>query len=133
MLSKIVMATALMLGSGMLANGTLMILAPEAWYWKVPGVADRGAFNQHFIRDIGINYLLIGMAFIGGAVYVKHRILLWLMPTSWLTGHALFHGWEVLVGICSPAAMLQDFMGVTLPALLGIALILLATRQMQSE
>jgi len=115
--------TALLLGLVILANGVFMLAAPESWYWLVPGVPDRGPFNQHFVRDIGFIYALAGAAFIYGAVYTRHQLALWLIPTAWLTLHAIFHIWEVVVGICGPESLLEDFAGVTLPALLGISLI----------
>jgi len=116
-------ALALLLGLAAMGNGVFMILAPETWYWLVPGVPDRGPFNQHFLRDIGMIYLLIGVAFIYGAIYLRYRLLLWLLPTAWLVAHALFHIWEVLVGICGPESLLEDFSGVTVPALLAVWLL----------
>ncbi|WP_409524459.1 hypothetical protein [Nitrincola sp. MINF-07-Sa-05] len=106
-----------------LINGLLMTFSPEAWYWLVPGVPGRGPFNQHFVRDIGINYMLIGVAFIAGAMLVKQRRVLWLMPAAWLTGHAIIHVWEVIVGICGTISLIEDFAGVTLPALLALSLV----------
>jgi hypothetical protein len=120
MIRPLHLAVAALLAVILLINGTVMLLVPEAWYWQVPGVADRGPFNQHFIRDIGIVYCLMGVSFMLGLSRVAERPLLWLAPSCWLAGHALFHIWEVLVGICSPTAMLEDFAGVTLPALLGL-------------
>ena len=114
---------AIALGVAAIANGVFMTFAPESWYWAVPGVPDRGPFNQHFVRDIGILYALIGGAFVVGAVRRAQRVLCWGLPTAWLGGHALFHVWEVAVGICGPEALVVDFGGVTLPALLGALLV----------
>ena len=50
-------------------------------------------------------------------------MLLWVVPTGWLVCHAIFHVWEVLVGLCSPEFLLMDFNGVTLPALLALGLV----------
>jgi hypothetical protein len=133
MIGRTALLIALVMGVLMIANGTIMILAPEPWYWQVPGVPDRGPFNQHFVRDIGINYALIGASFILGVHYRQHRWVFWLAATAWLGGHALFHVWEVIVGICSPAAMLEDFAGVTLPALVGCWLVFLARRETTSD
>ena len=126
-------ATAILLGLAALANGVFMTIAPEAWYWLVPGVPDRGPFNQHFLRDIGMNYMLIGAAFIYGSMYVKRRLLLWMVPTAWLVSHAIFHVWEVLVGICEPEALIVDFGGVTLPALIAMALVYVSYKVQVSE
>ncbi len=123
MSGKIATGLAIVLGVLLVANGVYMITAPEPWYWMVPGVPDRGPFNQHFVRDIGFIYLLMGAAFIAGAVYQTHRLQLWLLPALWLVCHALFHIWEVIVGICGPASLVEDFAGVTLPALLAVGLL----------
>jgi hypothetical protein len=128
MKDRIVTASALLLGFVMLANGTWQLAAPEGWYWAIPGVPDRGPFNQHFVRDLGIIYSLSGVGLIAGALRPPQRLALWWAPAFWLVGHALFHVWEVLAGICGPASLLQDFAGVTLPALLALALLVHAGR-----
>ena len=133
MLDKFSTTLALLLGLAALANGVLMTLAPESWYWLVPGVPERGAFNQHFLRDIGINYMLIGAAFVCGAIYPAQRLILWWVPTAWLVGHALFHVWEVLVGICGPASLFEDFAGVTLPALVALGLLYYSAKVPKDE
>lgn len=116
----IVVAT--LLGLGMAANGVFMLAAPLDWYVAVPGVTSTGAFNQHFIRDIGIIFVMTGGAYMVGAFRADLRLLLWAMATIWYSGHALFHLWEIAVGICSPSAFPRDFPAVTLPALIGIGL-----------
>lgn len=123
MLEKLVFGVALVLALAMLANGIFMAAAPESWYWLVPGVPDRGPFNQHFVRDIGFIYALGGAAFAYGAIYSQQRLLIWSLPTAWLVVHAGFHVWEVIVGICGPESLIEDFAGVTVPALLGLLLI----------
>jgi hypothetical protein len=92
----------------------------------VPGVTTTGPFNQHFIRDIGLIFLLLGAAFVAGAARPEWRVVLWGASSLWLTGHALFHFWEVAVGICAPSAIPRDFPAVTLPAILGLLLTLWA-------
>ena len=105
-------------------NGLFMIIAPLAWYELVPGVTNTGFFNQHFVRDIGIIQLFIGIAFAIGLVVPERRVGLWAVATVWLSAHALFHFWEVAVGICSPSVIPRDFPAVTMPALFGIVLTL---------
>lgn len=122
-MNKIVIAASMLLGLSSIVNGTLMVLTPESWYWLVPGVPDRGPFNQHFVRDIGFLYLLMGAAFIYGALVVKYREALWSMSAAWLSVHAVFHVWEVAVGICGPQSLIEDFAGVTLPALIALWLV----------
>ncbi|GAB59443.1 hypothetical protein [Rheinheimera nanhaiensis] len=129
MLNHFVTTSAALLGLAALINGSIMLVAPEFWYWQVKGVAERGAYNQHFLRDIGLIYLLSGIAFVYGAIKPKHRPALWLVPSGWLLGHALFHLWEVLIGICDSASIWDDFYGVTIPALLATVLLYTSYRQ----
>lgn len=120
---------ALLLGVAAEANGLLMLVAPEAWYVAVPGVTTTGPFNQHFVRDIGLIFLFIGTAFLTGAALPHYRIVLWAAPTLWLGGHALFHFWEVAVGICGPSVIVRDFPAVTLPAIIGTVLVVWAVAE----
>ena len=115
------------------ANGLFMLIAPEAWYEFVPGVTDTGFFNQHFIRDIGLIQLFLGVAFGVGLAQPDRRIGLWLVATLWLGAHAVFHLWEVAVGICSPSVLLRDFPAVSLPAIVGAILTLWAIRQQRAR
>ena len=102
------------------ANGLFMLVAPAAVVRvRCPGVTDTGFFNQHFIRDIGIIQLFLGVAFGVGLAVPERRVGLWLVATLWLAAHAFFHLWEVAVGICAPSALLRDFPAVSLPAIIG--------------
>jgi hypothetical protein len=109
-------------GLFLFGNGLFMLTVPRAWYYFVPGVTNTGSFNQHFIRDIGIIQMFLGAAFGIGMIRPALRVELWAAATLWLIAHAVFHLWEVTVGICSPSVILRDFPAVTLPALIGIAL-----------
>jgi hypothetical protein len=123
-MSRIVLGIAILLGTGAIANGIFMLISPVNWYFAVPGVTTTGPFNQHFIRDIGLIFLGVGAAFLLGAMRPVYRTVSWGAAATWLSGHALFHFWEVAVGICGPSALLRDFLAVTLPALLAIAITL---------
>ena len=115
------------------ANGLFMLVAPLAWYQFVPGVPETGFFNQHFIRDIGIIQLFLGVAFLIGMIRPERRIGLWGAATLWLTAHAVFHLWEVAVGICSPSVIPRDFPAVTLPAIFGAVLTVWAINHSRAE
>jgi uncharacterized protein YjeT (DUF2065 family) len=108
------------------ANGLFMLVAPEVWYEFVAGVTDTGFFNQHFIRDIGIIQLSLGVAFGISMIRPELRVPLWAAATLWLIAHAVFHLWEVAVSICSPSAIPRDFPTVTLPAIFGVMVTLWA-------
>jgi hypothetical protein len=126
------LAVAVLFGVALGANGVFMLVSPESWYFVVPGVTSTGPFNQHFLRDIGLIFLFLGGAFLVGTARPQFRILLWAAPTIWLCGHALFHFWEVAVGICSPSVIPRDFPAVTLPAIIGVALTIWAIRNVHS-
>jgi hypothetical protein len=125
-MKSLCLGLATLLGVALLANGVYMLVSPEAWYVAVPGVTTTGPFNQHFLRDIGLIFLFLGGAFLVGVARPDLRVVFWTAATLWLSGHALFHFWEVAVGICSSAAIPRDFPAVTLPAIIGIVLTLWA-------
>lgn len=129
MLRSLCLGLAALFGAALLANGIFMLVSPQNWYFAVPGVTSTGPFNQHFLRDIGLIFLFIGGAFLAGVARPRFRVLLWGGATIWLSGHALFHFWEVAAGICSASVIPRDFPAVTLPALVGMALTLWAFRQ----
>src|SRR5258708_942717 len=110
-------------------NGVFMLIAPAQWYEFVPGVTDTGFYNQHFIRDIGIIQLFLGVAFGIGMFQQVRRVGLGAAGPLWLGAHAMFHFWEVAVGICAPSAFPRDFPAVTLPAILGVVLTIWAIRR----
>lgn len=121
-MSRGVLGIATLLGIGAVANGIFMLVSPANWYFAVPGVTTTGPFNQHFVRDIGLIFLGVGAAFLLGVMRPLYRSVAWGAAAIWLSGHALFHLWEVAVGICGPSAMLRDFPAVTLPALLAVGI-----------
>lgn len=128
MLKTTCIGLGVLLGLGAMANGAFMLASPDGWYLAVPGVTTTGPYNQHFIRDIGLIFIFMGLAFLIGAARPHLRLFLWGAATLWLSGHALFHVWEVLVGICGPSALVRDFGAVSLPAILGWGLTLWAAR-----
>ena len=129
MLRPICIGLAILLGLAAAANGAFMLALPDGWYLAVPGVTTTGPFNQHFIRDIGLIFLLLGAGLLVGAARPRLRALLWTGAAVWLCGHALFHFWEVAVGICAASAISRDFPAVTLPAVLTSLLAIWAFRE----
>jgi hypothetical protein len=126
---KLVTTVAVVLGALLFANAVSQLIVPEAWYGFVPGVSDRGPYNPHFVRDIGIIYAICGVGLVLGGLQPAHRLALWWVPAVWLGAHALFHLWEIAAGYAGIASLAEDFMGVTVPALLTIALLVYAVRE----
>ena len=131
MVRFVCLAAAVVMGLAAIANGLFMLASPEGWYHAVPGVTTTGPFNQHFVRDIGLIYVLAGAGYLTGAAKPRARVALWGVPTLWLFAHALFHLWEVAVGISQHSAMARDFAAVTLPALIGAAITIWAAKEPQ--
>lgn len=118
----LILLFAAVLGAGAAANDVFMLADPANWYFAVPSVTTTGPFDQRFVRDIGLIFLLIGAAMVSGALITGQRVTLWAAAGIWLAGHAVLHTWEVSVGICGPDAIARDFPAVTLPALVAIPL-----------
>lgn len=111
-----------LMASGLAANGLVMLAAPFAWYHAVPGVIYTGPLNLHFVRDIGAAYLAAALGLAWRATRGNPAAPAALIGALWLLLHAGVHLAETLAGICGWGQWLQDLPGVTLPALLALAL-----------
>lgn len=110
-----------LLAAFLAANGLFMLLAPQAWYHAVPGVAATGPLNLHFVRDIGCAYAVAALGLGWRALAVSG----WpaaLAGALFLLLHAGVHVAETLMGICGTDVLLRDAPGVILPAVLALAL-----------
>ena len=85
------------LGLSLAANGLIMLAVPAAWYAAVPGVPATGPFNAHFVRDIGVAYLVTGVAL---TFFARDRAArpAALAGTAFLALHALVHLWDAAAG-----------------------------------
>ena len=111
-----------MLAAGLAANGLWMLFAPQPWYHAVPGVADTGPLNLHFVRDIGCAYLVAAAGLAWRAVEPTRGAGAALLGAAFLAMHAGVHIAETLLGICGWGALLRDVPGVVLPAFGALAL-----------
>jgi alkylhydroperoxidase family enzyme len=116
-----------LLAAPLAANAAYMIFAAQAWYQSVPGVADTGPFNHHFVGDIGFAYLAAAGALFAGSLKPRSLAALALPAAIFLAGHALLH----LIGYGKHAeagsTWLTEAYGIYLPALLTLWLALPAT------
>ena len=114
-----------------LANGTFMLTAPFAWYDMVGTVRATGPANGHFLRDIGIAYVVSGALLSYGAANLALRWGAALAGAAWLMLHGALHVWEVSKGICSATIFWQEALGtlgLPLIALIGVAIVLFRMR-----
>ena len=71
-------------------NGLFMLVAGSLWYQTVPGVPDTGPYNPHFVQDIGVAFLVAGLALAARA----WRPRFWpaaVAGAGFLAAHALLH------------------------------------------
>ena len=98
-----------------LANGSVMVLTAQSWWESVPGVVDTGAFNEHFVRDVGAAYLASGIGLAWFAAWPRERAAA-LVALTFLGLHALFHmiefaegrgggGVAAVLGVIAPTAI----------------------------
>jgi len=114
---------------GNLANGAWMLADPAGWYAGVPAaVPDFGPLNEHFVRDLGAVFTVLGIA-LGWAAFVPTlRVPMLAIVTLFYGLHALVHVYDTLRGLVGPAHWAIDFPGVYLPALLLVAMTVAAAR-----
>ena len=104
-------------------NGLWMLFFAQNWFDTLPaGLHDTGPINKHFVHDVGLVYLLCGIALIWCAQYLKDSFYLFLSVMLFFTGHALIHIVEILVGLLPPSHWLIDLPLIFIPALILIVL-----------
>lgn len=114
-------------------NGLFMLWDPIGWYEAVPGVTRTGPPNAHFIRDIGLIYVMVaGLLGLAVARPAQRRFLTGI-AALWISGHGLFHVWEWLAGVCTFDQFMTDAPGVILPAVILTILALLPTQRTQTH
>ena len=106
-------------GLGLIANGLTMLAVPEAWYALVPGVAQTGPLNPHFVRDVGAAYLVAGGTLVWFAIDRAARPAA-LAGAAFLAIHAAIHVWDAAAGREHAHQLLVDLPAVFLPPALAI-------------
>jgi cytochrome c biogenesis protein CcdA len=111
-----------------------MLLAPQSWYNDLPaGVPDTGPYNGHFIRDLGLVFVLIGASFIWAASRLHQSRPIILVITAFFTGHALLHVWDLTSSRLPHSHWKMDAPAVFLPAILLILLNFIPQRYLKQD
>ena len=106
-----------------LINGIWMLAAPESWYKDLPAaVPDTGPYNGHFIRDLGVVFVLIGAGFFWCAARLHQSKPVLLVITLFFVGHAILHVLDLLESRLPHSHWRIDAPAVFLPALTLIIL-----------
>ena len=96
-----------------IANGLMMLVAGPFWYRSVPGAAETGPFNPHFVQDIGAAFLVSGLAL----AVRTWRPVYWpaaVAGAGFLAAHGLIYLVAIVFGHDHHAAF--DFVAVVLPS-----------------
>jgi hypothetical protein len=96
-----------------LFNGLAMLVAGPLWYETVPGVSETGPFNPHFVQDIGVAFLVAGLALAARAWRPRY----WpaaVAGAGFLAAHALIHLVMIAGGHTHHAAF--DLFVIVLPS-----------------
>ena len=110
-------------GLGNLANGLWMLADPAGWYHTLPAaVPDFGPLNEHFVRDIGCIFVLIGAGLVWAAVRPGLRLAACIVAAGFSGLHALVHVLDTARGLVGPEHWMIDVPGVYGPALLLVGL-----------
>ncbi|HWN08929.1 MAG TPA: hypothetical protein VNO50_06555 [Pyrinomonadaceae bacterium] len=113
-----------------LFNGAWMLLFPQSWYNDLPAdVPHTGPFNAHFVRDLGVAFLVAGVSFAWSARNIDRSYPVHIGLTIFFTGHALIHLLDIATGHLPTTHWLIDIPGVFLPALLMTVLALPRVRR----
>ena len=121
-------------GLGNLANGMWMLADPRGWYLTLPAsVPDFGPLNEHFVRDIGSAFTMLGVGLLWGAVRPAVRLPVLVMVTLFSGLHALVHVFDTARGLVGPAHWLIDLPAVYAPTLVLIALTILLARRSEGR
>jgi hypothetical protein len=106
-------------GLSNLLNGLWMLASPPHWYENLPAaVPDFGPLNEHFVRDIGCIFVLLGAALVWAAFVPRWRVAACAGAAGFAVLHALVHVIDTARGLVGPEHWAIDLPGVYLPAVL---------------
>lgn len=101
-----------------LGNGIYMLVAPGHWFHEMPaGIPDTGPMNPHFVRDVGVVYVLSGGGLLWAAFNFVHGYSVVVMVTLFYAGHAALHVFDIVAGHLPAEHWVVDFIGVFFPAI----------------
>ena len=115
---------------GHLANGLWMLAAPRHWYITLPAaVPDFGPLNEHFVRDIGSTYTMLGVGLLWATFRPAVRIPVLVLVTLFNGLHALVHVYDTGRGLVGPQHWGIDFPAIYLPAIVLVILTAVLVRR----
>jgi len=93
---------ACMLGVGLSANGLmrLELVGPAQWYASVAALAETGPLNDHPVRDVGVAYVVAGVALVRMTMRQTGRSAVQAGET-FLALHAAVRRWDYAARLSS--------------------------------
>ncbi len=121
-----------LLALGNLLNGAWMLADPAHWYVTLPaGIPDFGPLNEHFVRDLGALFVLMGGALGWSVFYPEWRLAAVAGVTGFQILHAVVHVIDTLRGLVGPEHWAIDFPAIYLPIVLLVWLFLKVRSQVR--
>lgn len=115
--------------AGNLANGLWMLASPAHWYVHLPAnVPGTGPLNEHFVRDIGCIFTLVGVVLTIAVFRPAFRLTALLFATAFYVAHSLVHVVDQARGLLPPDQWRFDLFPVYGATLLLVVLSLLLAR-----
>jgi hypothetical protein len=110
---------------GNLVNGVWMLANPAHWYIHLPAnVPGTGPLNEHFVRDIGCIFLLMGLALAIAAFRRSWRLPAMVLTTAFYGAHALVHVYDSARNLFPEGQWKYDLLPVYATPVLLVALTL---------
>lgn len=109
----------LLFGLGNFVNGVWMLWSPAHWYINLPAnVPGSGPLNEHFVRDIGCIFFLLGLLLLVSIPRRGLRLPAMVAASAFATTHALVHVLDSVRGLFGPDQWRYDLGPVYVTTLL---------------
>jgi hypothetical protein len=119
---------------GNLVNGVWMLVDPLHWYLNLPAnVPGTGPANEHFIRDIGCIFTLIGVALAIAVFRPAARLPALLIATGFYAAHAGVHVLDTARGLMDSSQWMIDLVPIYGATALLVAVTLVYARSHRSR
>lgn len=107
---------------GNLVNGGWMLASPAHWYINLPAnVPGSGPLNEHFVRDIGCIFFLLGAGLMLSVRRRELRLTAMVAASAFSVMHALVHVFDSWRGLFAPGQWRFDLGPVYVATLLLFA------------
>lgn len=104
---------------GNIALGSWMLWDPVHWYHNLPAnIPATGPVNEHFIRDVGCTFFVMGAVALAAANKPVLRLPAMAGIAAWYAAHAGVHVFDTMRGLLPPSQWLTDLPAIYVPSAL---------------